>query len=313
MPKISVIVPFFNAEEYFERCIVSLLEQTLDDIEYIFINDCSNDNSIHVLNNTVDRYPHRKPNVIVHNMEVNVGVAKARNWGIKKASGEYIIHCDADDWIDRNLYELLYNKAIQEKADIAVCDYIAWKSSSNNQVVICGKICEKDEFFERILKQHESWSLWNKLVHKSIYQNTNIIEPSGIMGEDAVLVIQYAYLSKKICHCEGSYYYYFFNPNSITKSISEEKVYKKFQESVKNGEQLIKFFKITGLMDKYNKYIDRILFNKKCLLIPNLSKKEYYKMWRSTYSFINYRILYNSEIPLIYRLRHLLLLLGIRV
>lgn len=313
MSKISVVVPIYNSEKYIERCVVSLFDQTLDDIEYIFIDDCSTDNSIQIINNVIKRYPHRSSNVIIHSMHVNRGVAKARIWGIKHASGDYIIHCDADDWVDNSLYELLYNKAIEDNADIAVCDYIIWKSSDNNQIVSCCKSSDAKKFFESIINQKESWSLWNKLIHRNICKNSSIINPTGIMGEDAVLVLQYAYLSRKISHCKGGYYYYFFNSESITKSSSEEKVYHKFKHSIMNAEQLIKFFNTNNLDNKYRKQIDKILFNKKNLLIPNLGKIYYYKIWKNTFSLINFRIIFNSEVPITERLRHILLLLGLRL
>ena len=106
-PKVSVIVPIYNVEAYIERCAISLFEQTLDDIEYIFVNDCTPDNSMMILSEVLSRYPQRKEQVRIINQPKNQGAAKAREDGIKEARGEYIIHCDSDDWVDKNIYQLL--------------------------------------------------------------------------------------------------------------------------------------------------------------------------------------------------------------
>ena len=108
MPKVSVIIPVYNVEKYIEKCARSLFEQTLDDIEYIFIDDCSPDNSMLVLSKVLKSYPKREAQVrIIRNPE-NKGVAYSRTIGMKAATGEYMIHCDPDDWVDKELYQNMY-------------------------------------------------------------------------------------------------------------------------------------------------------------------------------------------------------------
>ncbi len=129
-PKVSVIIPVYKAEQYIEKCARSLFEQTLDDIEFIFIDDCTPDNSIDILKCLIRDYPHRKSQVkIIHNEE-NKGISTTRNIGLNNSTGEYIIHCDSDDWIDDDLYEKLYLKAIEEKSDIVLCDFIREESGN---------------------------------------------------------------------------------------------------------------------------------------------------------------------------------------
>lgn len=99
MPKVSVIIPVYGVEKYIERCVRSLFEQTLDDIEYIFVDDCCLDRSIEILDNVIKEYPNRRTDIkIVHHKE-NKGLAQARQSGIKVATGEYFVHCDSDDWV----------------------------------------------------------------------------------------------------------------------------------------------------------------------------------------------------------------------
>jgi glycosyltransferase involved in cell wall biosynthesis len=131
IPKISIIIPVFRVEKYIERCVRSLFEQTLDDIEYIFINDCTPDNSMMILSNLIEQYPYRKSQVKIIHHTINKGVSAARNAGLKTATGEYIIHCDSDDWVEKDMYESLYDKAIAEDADMVGCDfYCEYKKKS---------------------------------------------------------------------------------------------------------------------------------------------------------------------------------------
>lgn len=123
MPKVSVIIPVYGVEKYIERCARSLFEQTLDDIEFIFVNDCTLDNSINVLETTLEEYPKRKSQVQIINFEQNQGAAKAREIGMKTANGEYIIHCDSDDWVVKEAYETLYNIAKASESDMVICDW----------------------------------------------------------------------------------------------------------------------------------------------------------------------------------------------
>lgn len=123
MPKVSVIIPIYGVQKYIERCVRSLFEQTLDDIEYLFIDDCSPDGSVRIIMRILDEYPNRKEQVIIHRMEQNSGQAKVREWGMKNATGDYVIHCDSDDWTDLMMYESMYQKALEEDADVVVCDY----------------------------------------------------------------------------------------------------------------------------------------------------------------------------------------------
>ena len=124
MPKVSVIVPVYNAGLFIERCVRSLFEQTLEDIEYIFVDDCSPDNSMDILLNVIEEYPHRKPNVTIMRHEVNTGQSGARKTGMHVAKGEYIIHCDADDWVDVDMYERMYRLAVEKDVEAVCCDIV---------------------------------------------------------------------------------------------------------------------------------------------------------------------------------------------
>ena len=108
--KVSVCIPVFGVEKYIERCARSLFEQTMQKgIEFIFVNDCTPDRSIEILRQVLEEYPHRHPWVKIIDHTQNNGVGKTRRIAIENASGAYIIHCDPDDWVDKDFYEKIFN------------------------------------------------------------------------------------------------------------------------------------------------------------------------------------------------------------
>ena len=117
--KISVIVPVYNSEDTLEKCILSVLNQTLSDIELILINDGSIDKSQEI----IDKYKEKYPDKIKTKTIENQGVSNTRNIALDMAEGEYIGFVDGDDYIESTMYEKLYNKAIDENADIVVSGY----------------------------------------------------------------------------------------------------------------------------------------------------------------------------------------------
>ena len=127
MPKVSVIIPVYGVEKYIGRCARSLFEQTLDNIEYIFVDDCTPDKSMEVLQAEIEKYRLRfaeeKKVVRTTRMPSNSSQAAVRRHGSQLATGDYIIHCDSDDWVDTDLYEKMYNEAINSGADVVFCPF----------------------------------------------------------------------------------------------------------------------------------------------------------------------------------------------
>lgn len=308
MPKVSVIIPVYGVEKYIERCARSLFEQTLDDIEYLFIDDCSPDNSIKVLESVISEYPNRKKQILIHRMAVNCGQASVRKWGVENASGEYIIHCDSDDWTEPIAYESLYNYAKEKNADIVICDYVLSNGSECIREVGWHKN-KRRNFLYNIMCQKDIWSLWNKLIRKDILKNTTIW-PMGDMGEDMVICMQAVYYAKTIEYLPLVGYYYRRNLSSITKSMSKERILHRFNQSIMNAESIIDFCSQKGIYEKYKNQIEKILFNKKNLLLPLINIEEYYILWRNTFREINIRVFINPSIPLTSKVKHLLALLG---
>lgn len=221
MVKVSVIIPIFKTEKFIERCVRSLMEQTLDSIEYIFVNDCTPDKSVEIIERVVEDYPHRKSFIKIISHEKNRGLASTRNTGLRAATGNYIIYCDSDDWIDTNAYELMYLKAIETNADIVVSDY--YKDYPNfSQVQKQDYPEDSINCIQEMLRGHLHCATWNKLIKKSIYINNKIIFPDGInMWEDVLTVIPLFYYAKKIVYIPHAFYHYIqYNTNSYTFKLN---------------------------------------------------------------------------------------------
>lgn len=220
----TVIVPVFNVEKYIERCAHSLFNQTFQDIEFIFVNDCTQDNSMVKLEKVIADYPERKVTILNHN--VNKGLAGARKTGFEHAHGKYWICCDSDDWIEPNMCERLLSVAEQNDADIVCCGVIL--ETGKQQIMRPYSFSEDSA--DKILSPHlwgnECGAIWNKLVRADLYKKNNIQPWDGInMWEDSCLTVRLRYFSQKTIILDDCLYHYnTSNSNSITYSFKKEKV-----------------------------------------------------------------------------------------
>lgn len=217
MIKVSVVVPIYNVASYIERCVRSLMEQTLREVEYIFVDDASPDNSIDILRAVIDAYPTRKSQIHILSHIHNCGLPAARNTGMRIAKGEYIYHCDSDDYTHKNLLLSLYHTAKREHADFVWCDYYTHESEN----IQCHK---QQDFSSQIdalkgtLQGKIIYNVWNKLIKKELYTSSQIIFPSGYsMGEDMTMLLLLAQ-AKKVAYVPYPLYYYVrSNTNALTR------------------------------------------------------------------------------------------------
>lgn len=312
MPKVSVIIPVYGVEKYIERCARSLFEQTLDDIEFIFVNDCTPDNSISILETTLSEYPNRKHQVRIINQPRNMGAAQARKDGILAADGEYVIQCDSDDWVDPNMYFDMLKQAETTRADLVMCKKINMSDGKRNTTITDTIVDNKEQMMSLIISGKTSVSLCCRLVRKQLFLNKRFIFPPSHMKEDTVISAQLAYLSNKSTSVDGPYYYYFSNPNSVCQSITEEACVKRWSESKRNTDVLIKFLGQEKRLNQYSSELKLLKFQVKGFLLPLLKKDlKYWKEWKQTYPEINISILFNKKISFGLRMVHLLTLLRI--
>lgn len=290
-PLVSVIVPVYNAEKYIQRCCLSLFEQTLKSIEFIFIDDCSMDASVSIIMDTLQRYPNRIDQVKVLRNDTNKGVSYSRQRGLDNATGQFVIHCDSDDWVDAEIYESMSNKAIQENADIVCCGYEV--NYESGEVSYSGDL-------SKLIKENLEFnispiigSVWNKLVRLSFIRNNSIRFPDGInWGEDFCVSIAELVSSSKTILVPNHYYHYWQSSDSITHTISK----KRCDELVACAPYVESFLINTGRFEKYSFQLDYLKFQLKqyYLIYPDVRDID---LWLNTYPECNKSIcLYNSPL-----------------
>lgn len=310
MPKVSVIIPVYGVESYIERCARSLFEQTLDDIEYLFIDDCTPDKSVDILNKVLQEYPNRKNQVTIHRMDCNSGQALVRKWGMLNATGDYVIHCDSDDWVDIDMYRVLYEKAIEHNADVAICDFA--RTDGNKCNVECGCHSEVPAvFIENCLFQKDKWSLCNKLFKKDCFQN--IAFPRGALGEDMMMCLQMLYNVKRIGYVKKTLYYYYYNPNSLTKKRTVENCIKQYNTLFDNTDFVVRYieshFTNRGVdVQLASKYLR---MNNLLSLVYVKHLPEYKKLWQEKFIHMPFRFYINKKISLYFKVVYVLSAIGI--
>lgn len=290
MSKVTVVIPVYGVEKYIERCARSLFEQSLDDIEYIFVDDCTKDNSLSILYRVMEDYPHRKAQTLVLHHGTNMGLPRARQTGILYATGEYVIHCDSDDWVEKNMYEAMYLKAVEYNADIIICDLI--QNEDKYERCVGANIKAKEDYQTGIFTKSVHCSTVNKLIRRELYENP-ITFPQENYAEDLALMGQLFYYAKKIVYYPRAFYHYRYNPNSISRQKGIEATLRAFKQSCENA-RVVEQFYLEKRINKNTKWaIDCMKSNERDRLIALTGNRIYYELWKKTFPEINCRLLIN--------------------
>lgn len=258
--KVSVIVPCYNAEQFLTRCLDSLVNQTLEGIEIICVNDASPDNGIAILRDYEARYP----NVVVIDLKENVRQGGARNRGIEIARGEYIGFVDADDWVDLQMFEKLYNKAKETKVEVVSCDYEIVNQLGRVQL---GKLPDRSDIYGTITEQTRpeviltTGSICCKLIRRELLERTHLRFPEQIFYEDNCFNTILGVVLETYAHLPQSLYYYFDNSDSTTRKRNSMRIADRF----KSLDLQLDYMQSKGLELKYasviNYIVIRTLFN----------------------------------------------------
>jgi len=277
--KVSVIVPVYNVEQYLRKCLDSLVNQTLEDIEIIVVNDGTPDNSQVI----IDEYVKNYPNKVYGYIKENGGLSDARNFGMQYAKGEYIAFVDSDDFVAVTMYEKLYNKAIEENAEIVVCAYFNVNANNNtmksaqkgNLHIYDGSIHDHPEIIE-----NNAPYAWNKLVKKELFDRTGILFPKGYIYEDICTMYPLLASANKISKVDEELYYYIVErKGSITSSFSKSKTL-----MLRSLELLDERFEELGLFDEFRDQIVVINLRHIYLRFKEFDK---YKWRREQIKFVN--------------------------
>ncbi|MCY4778540.1 glycosyltransferase family 2 protein [Sphingobacterium sp. UT-1RO-CII-1] len=296
---VSVIVPFYNAESYIEKCAHSLFSQTLEGIQFVFVNDKSTDGSVERLNNVIKQYPSRAMDVVIINHEKNKGAATSRNTGIEHVQGEYIGWVDADDWVEQDMFEMMYNQAVTKDLDIVWIDFY---NSYGEKERLISQECDGNnlEYIKKMLNGRLSGVMWNKLTKRSIYIENDIRFQDGLdMGEDLRVNVQLFYYSRKIEYLKGVFYHHFkMKIDSITRiSFFKPKINLDWLENTK---AIIAFAQDCGIELSETEVGLMKLGPKVNLLVRGVDINTF-KTWRIIFPEAN-RFIWKTSLPFHYKI-----------
>lgn len=313
MPKVSVIIPVYGVEKYIERCARSLFEQTLEDMEFLFIDDCTPDKSVEVLRSVLKDYPAREEQVQIYRMPHNSGQAKVREYGWNHCIGEYIASCDSDDYVDTDLYEKMWEAAVEKDADVVRCDMYVVTNGS--------KICDKypDSLFEN---RHELMSMilgldrgfsstCDKIFKRTLFTENNIRFPQCAMNEDRTLTSQLCFLAKKIVQVTGTGYYYILNSQSITGRKSLEACLERIRQCDVNRKLIEEFLLEQGALKEYEDALVSLKHFTRYHIAQYTYMWDVYKKWMTMYPGINHKVLTNPIIPIKEKVKCLMTMVGV--
>lgn len=291
--KISIIVPIYGVEKYIERCARSLFCQTYNNIEFVFVDDCTKDCSIEILKKIIEDYPKRKDLVKIISHKFNRGLAAARDTGVKECSGDYFLHVDSDDWLELNAVETLVSFLRGNDADIISFGYISEYEDKSIKSLF---INERNSYINDILKNKVHASIWSKMYKTSFYKNSGFETIEGLnQGEDYVLVPRLLHKADKVIFVgEHLYHYEMANYGSYTKNVKNSAIKNIFDAD----NILYAYFSTVSDCDTYSEALE-VLYVRSMLYLIKTSDFSNYKDIRTVYSQISYDSFYLSKSDLL--------------
>lgn len=221
--KVSILVPIYGVEKYIERCVRSLLEQTYSNIEFIFVNDSTEDNSMDILSEVITYYPQRKTQIHIINHDTNKGLSGARITAINSCSGDYVCWVDSDDYIEPDMIEILVNRVFETDADIVSCNSIVHYNDYEDQLY--NPFCkDASSLVISMLRKEVPVSVWGRIIKRSLYIKNNIAPLLGVNnGEDFQVMPRLVYYATITNVNLSLYHYNCCNINAYTYRFSPRK------------------------------------------------------------------------------------------
>lgn len=304
LPKLSVIVPIWGVEQYIEKCARSIFESDLEDMEIIFVDDCTPDNSMGVLQRVILDYPSRNEQIKFIHHETNKGLPQARKTGYEASRGEWITYVDSDDWIASSMYSKMLNKADLEGYDLVCCDFVYQSDDRVLWKPTYDKTETPSQLRMDLINGCVSNAVWNKIVHRSIYEQNDIYFPTLSMDEDDVFTCQFAYYAKNIGYVHECLYYHYANQSSMTHEKEPQKKLIHLNQQIENRKWIINF-----LESQKDSQLDNAVFNyKKSVKSMIFCLGEDMSVVRSLYAEINIRMIFDKNNSTKLKLYYLMML-----
>lgn len=245
--KVSILVPIYGTEQYIEKCARTLFEQTYANIEFIFVNDCSRDNSVHVLKRVLEEYPLRKGQARIIDHAHNMGLAGARLTGLQNATGEYVWCVDSDDYVEKNAVEVMLPYMLDDY------DFISF-----NYIIDDGKTFKRFESKKltvgNLLINRVPPSIWKCVVKRKLFADNDIWPEVGInSSEDYLLTARLILVAKKKILLKDEHLYY-YNVSNLNSYMNNMKV-ASYENSADSAMIVCDFYRKHGELRTYKVYL----------------------------------------------------------
>lgn len=303
-PKISIIVPVFNVQEHIERCVRSLFEQSLSELEYIFVDDCSTDGSKETLLSVLAEYPHRQNQVTVLSNSRRRGPLQSRSRGDLLAKGRYLMHADADDYLELDAAERLFRQATDEHSDAVVISYAREFTDRTEVCIRQWQYVNGKDFIRHIPETGFEFFLWGVFLRNTdelkqiIMRYYNHSEWEGFyMWEDMLIALPVLYNCKRISYNPAVLYHY--NRTNVSSTLNTQKA-----DNAYAALRVVDTMKGQLPEQELNLTWQMLTFAAKTPLITSVGLKQ----WKAEHSECNRYLMQMRHIPLKLRIWYWLLL-----
>lgn len=287
--KVSVVIPVYKVEDHIERCVRSLMEQTLEDVEFLFVDDASPDRSMEIVQAVTSGYDR---NVRFLRHSGNRGLPSARNTGLRAAGGEFIYHCDSDDWLEPSMLEKMVDAALAHQADFVYCDFYLSFAGKERYMPTPEYGSSMEALEKGFLAGQMKYNVWNKLVRRSLYTDNGICSPEEhCKGGEDLMMVKVLRMSQRCAHVpEALYHYNRANENAITKTRSK----RHFDDIKANADDAIAFLNAHPIP-----HPEFLAFFKLNLKLPFLLVGDslHIQLWKDWYPEANAYIRQNTWLP----------------
>jgi glycosyltransferase involved in cell wall biosynthesis len=242
---VSILVPVYNVEKVFEKCLSTIFSQTYKNIEYVFVDDKTPDNSMDILTTAISNYNISSEKVIIIHHTDNKGIAFTRNDCIAHANGDYILFVDSDDWIEPDMVERLVSATKCGEIDLIACDYFIEEKNGKKWIYYekYGKNCQENM---RKATNYEIFTiLWKMLIRKELFDNISFT-PGPNVGEDYIATIKLFYHAKSFYHLSLPLYHYSQLNDIRYSNINNQNI----EDHILAANMVEAFFKNHGIYDK---------------------------------------------------------------
>lgn len=271
--KISILVPIYNVENYISKCIDSLFGQSYEDIEFVFVNDNTPDDSLSILHQKMSLYPQRASQTIIVNHTENRGLSASRNTGLDYATGDYILFVDSDDYLRLDAVELLAKAVMETPSDMVIFDskHVFKGYEKEEQTFYDG---DRRKYLESLLYRENPLSVWGKLFSRKLFIDNNLRFIANVnLGEDYVTLPRVVYHAKSVQKLDEYLYYYVrFNQSSYTNNLNRKNI----DSLVRAAHVLYDFFSSVPDRENFRDMLNRMLILNIQYLLFNCPLENFY-------------------------------------